>query len=114
MAVSFHLCPYPGSSCASGCPHQTGSPLSLAYKSSLMAQTMLPLPSDVSPQGPILNPYLSPKAQRLHAVWPTPAAPPTLQAWPPEPLRGAQVAAQARLAPALCCGTIVGNTPPEP
>ena len=49
--------------------HQTRSPLSLSYQSSLMAQTVLPLPSDVSPQGPILHSHLSPKVQRLHAVW---------------------------------------------
>nr|CAI9713657.1 unnamed protein product [Rangifer tarandus platyrhynchus] len=53
-AVSFRPC----SSGASGCPHQTGSPLSLSHQRSLMAQTMLPPPSDVSAQGPILNPRL--------------------------------------------------------
>ena len=46
------------SSGASACPHQTGSPRSLCCQSSLTAQTMLPTPSDVSPQGPILNPHL--------------------------------------------------------
>ena len=71
-----------------------------------MAQTMFPLPSDTSfqppGQGPNPKPYLPPEVQQLHtgvAYLRCTAALP-LPAGPPEALRGAKVAAQAKLVPA--------------